>query len=55
MAACGYAKPNAASNAIDYAKLAAAHMMAVTRVYDDAGNVIQTHEQRESIVVNVRL
>jgi hypothetical protein len=31
-------------DAIDYAKFSAVHMMAVIRVYDKAGNVIETHK-----------
>ena len=39
-----YGEPNAISNAIDYAKFYSRSHDAVIRVYDDAGNVIQTHE-----------
>jgi hypothetical protein len=39
---CG--EPNAVSNAIDYAKFRSRSHDAVIRVYDDAGNVIETHE-----------
>jgi len=39
-----YAEPNAASNAVDYAKFCNRSHNAVIRVYDDASNVIQTHE-----------
>ena len=40
-----YSEPNAVSNAIGLRKVsAAAHIDAVIRVYDDAGNVIETHE-----------
>jgi hypothetical protein len=35
-----YAEPNAASNAVDYAKHFSRSHDAVIRVYDDAGNVI---------------
>jgi hypothetical protein len=39
-----YGEPNAISNAIDYAKFYSRSHDAVIRVYDDAGNVIKTHE-----------
>jgi hypothetical protein len=39
-----YAEPNAAANAIDYAKFYSRSHNAVIRAYDDAGNVIETHE-----------
>jgi hypothetical protein len=39
-----YAKPNAVSNAIDYVKFRSRLYKAVIRVYDDDGNVIETHE-----------
>jgi hypothetical protein len=39
-----YGEPNAASNAIGYAKFYSRSHDAVIRVYDDAGNVIETHE-----------
>jgi hypothetical protein len=39
-----YAGPNAASNAVDYAKFRSRSHHAVIRVYDAAGNVIGTHE-----------
>jgi hypothetical protein len=39
-----YAKPNAVSNAIDYVKFHSRLHKAVIRVYDDDGNVIETHE-----------
>jgi hypothetical protein len=38
-----YDGPNAASNAIGYAMHDRRSADAVTRVYDDAGNVIETH------------
>jgi len=41
-----YGEPNAISNAIDYAKFYSRSHDAVIRVYDDAGNVIQTHEHK---------
>jgi hypothetical protein len=39
-----YGEPNAISNAIGYAKFRSRSHDAVIRVYDDAGNVIDTHE-----------
>jgi len=39
-----YAEPNAVSNAIGYAMFRSRSHDAVIRVYDAAGNVIQTHE-----------
>ena len=39
-----YAEPNAISNAINYAKFYSRSHAAVIRVYDDADNVIETHE-----------
>ena len=39
-----YGEPNAVSNAIDYAKFRSRSRRAVIRVYDEAGNVIETHE-----------
>jgi hypothetical protein len=39
-----YGEPNATSNAIDYAKFYSRSHHAVIRVYDAAGNVIETHE-----------
>ena len=38
--------PNAASNAIGYAKFRSRSHRAVIRVYDEAGNVIETHEHK---------
>jgi hypothetical protein len=40
----GYGEPNAVRNAIDYAEHRSRSHDAVIRVYDDAGNVIETHE-----------
>ena len=37
-----YGEPNATSNAISYAKFFSRSLDAVIRVYDDAGNVIET-------------
>ena len=39
-----YAEPNAISNAIGYAKHRSRSHDAVIRVYDEAGNMIETHE-----------
>ena len=39
-----YGEPNAVSNAIGYAKFYSRSHDAVIRVYDAAGNVIETHE-----------
>ena len=39
-----YGEPDAVSNASDYAKFFSRSHDAVIRVYDDAGNVIKTHE-----------
>jgi hypothetical protein len=41
-----YGDPNAASNAIDYAKFYSRSRDAVIRVWDEAGNVIQTHQHK---------
>jgi len=39
-----YGEPDAISNAIGYAKFRSRSHRAVIRVYDEAGNVIETHE-----------
>ena len=39
-----YAEPNAVSNAVHYAKSYSRSHRAVSRVYDGAGNAIETHE-----------
>jgi hypothetical protein len=39
-----YGEPNAVGNAINYAKFRSRSHNAVIRVYDEAGNVIETHE-----------
>ena len=39
------AEPNAASNAISYAKFFSRSHDVVIRVYDEAGNAIETHER----------
>ena len=41
-----YGEPDAINNAIGYAKFFSRSHDAVIRVYDDAGNVIETHEHR---------
>jgi hypothetical protein len=40
-----YAKPDAITNAISYAKFFSRSHRAVIRVYDEAGSVIERHEQ----------
>jgi hypothetical protein len=44
-----YGGPNAIGNAIGYAQFYGRSHDAVIRVYDDAGNVIETHEQWRSL------
>jgi hypothetical protein len=39
-----YSEPNAANNAVDYAKHRSRSHDALIRVYDKAGNVIEAHE-----------
>jgi hypothetical protein len=39
-----YGKPNAISNAVDYAKFYSRSHDAVIRVYGAAGNLIETHQ-----------
>ena len=41
-----YAEQNAICNAIGYAEFRIRSHHAVIRVYDDAGNVIETHERK---------
>ena len=41
-----YGEPNAISNATSYAKHYSRSHNAVIRVFDDAGNVIETHEHK---------
>jgi len=45
-----YAEPNAVSNAVGYAIHRSRSHYAVIRVYDDVGNVIQTHEHAGDFV-----
>jgi hypothetical protein len=40
-----YGEPDAISNAVNYARFYSRSHDAVIRVNDDAGNVIETHEQ----------
>ena len=42
-----YGEPNAVANAIDYGKFRSRSHDAVIRVYDEASNVIETHEHAE--------
>jgi hypothetical protein len=41
-----YAGPNTVANAIGYAEHRSRSLDAVIRVYDEAGNVIETHEHK---------
>jgi hypothetical protein len=41
-----YGEPDTISHAIGYAKFHSRSKDAVTRVYDEAGNVIETHEHK---------
>jgi hypothetical protein len=41
-----YGEPNAVSNAIGYAEHRSGSHRAVIRVYDEAGNMIETHEHK---------
>jgi hypothetical protein len=41
-----YGEPDAISNAIDYARFRSRSHDSVIRVYDAAGNVIETHEHK---------
>jgi hypothetical protein len=47
---CGYGEPNAVRSAIGYAKHLSRSHDAVIRVYDEAGNVIETHEHAGDFV-----
>ena len=40
-----YGEPDAIANAIGYAKFFSRSHAALIRVYDDAGNVLETHKQ----------
>jgi hypothetical protein len=46
-----YGEPNAISNAIDYAKFRSRSHDAVIRVYDEAGDVIETHEHKGAAAI----
>ena len=41
-----YGEPNAVKNAISYAKFRSGSHRAVIRVYDESGNMIETHEHK---------
>jgi hypothetical protein len=41
-----YGEPNAVSNAIDYAKFRSRSDFAAICVYDEAGNMIETHKHK---------
>jgi len=41
-----YGEPNAISNALGYAKVRSRSHHAVIRVYDDTGNVLETHAHK---------
>jgi hypothetical protein len=45
-------EPNAVSNAIGYAEHRSRSHDAVIRVYDDSGNVIETHEHTRHVHMN---
>jgi len=47
-----YGEPNAASNAVDYAKFYSRSHNAVIRVYDAAGNVVETRSRRLAGKIN---
>ncbi len=49
-----YGEPNAVSNAVGYAKFFSRSHAAVIRVYDEAGNVIETHEHAGDFTLQVR-
>lgn len=40
-----YGEPNAASNAVGYARFYSRAHDAVIRVFDEGGNLVETHEQ----------
>lgn len=41
-----YGNPNAASNAVDYAKFYSRAHDSVIRVFDEAGNLVEEHEEK---------
>ena len=45
-----YGEPNAVANAIGYAEHRSRSHQAVIRVYDDAGDVIETHEHKAAAI-----
>ena len=45
-----YGEPNGATTAVDYAKHYSRSHDALIRVYDEAGNVSETHEQKGHFV-----
>ncbi len=47
-----YAEPNAVTNAIGYAKFYSRSHNAVIRVYDNTGDVIETHDHIGELVGN---
>ena len=51
--ACGNGEPNAISNAVGYAKFRSRSHHAVIRVYDESGNMIETHEQKGDFKVEI--
>ena len=50
-----YDGPNAISNAADYAKFRSRSHHAVIRVYNDAGNVIETHEHKGDFIAPIQV
>jgi hypothetical protein len=46
------AAPDAINNAVGYAKFYSRSQDAVIRVYDEAGDVIETHEQAFMLMIN---
>ena len=45
-----YGEPNAISNVVGYAKFYSRSHVVVIRVFDEAGNMIETHEQAGEFV-----
>ena len=45
--ACWYSEPDAISNAMTYAKLYSRSHDAVIHVYDETGNVTETHDHKD--------
>ena len=46
-----HGEPNATNNRVDYAKFRSRSHHAVIRVYDEVGNMIETHEQADDFRV----